>query len=140
MQSLQLHDSRMIASRLFDRNYFLDLWVLLKINQLKLERTNQNFRAGLRQVACLNDLLTKQNNTSTELLFNTRQIVTIALDKMDHLLNDVFDTGCEELLHCVEAGLEALIDVHERTLKHSFPRTLYEWPQFGVQVILFDEF
>ena len=139
MQSLKLHDSRMIAS-LFHWNYFLDLWVLLKIYQLKLKRTNQNFRAGLRQVACLNDLLTKQNNTSTELLFNTRQIVTIALDKMDHLLNDVFDTGCEELLNCVEAGLEPLIDVHERTLKRPFPRTFYEWPQFSVQVILLDEF
>jgi len=70
--------------------------------------------------------LTKQNNTSTELLFNTRHIVTIALDKMDHLLNDVFDTGCEELLNCVEAGLKPLIDVHERILKCPFPRTFYE--------------
>ena len=140
MQSLQLHDSRMIASRLFHWNYNLDLWVLLKIDQLKFKRTNQNFRAGLRQVACLNDLLTKLNNTSTKLLFNTRQIVTISFDKMDHFLNNVFDSSCKELLNCVEAGVEPLIYVHERILKRPFPRTFYEWPQFSVQVILLDEF
>jgi hypothetical protein len=38
--------------------------------------------------------------------------MTIAFDKMDDFLNDIFDSSREKLLNRVEANLESLVNVH----------------------------
>ena len=78
------------------------------------------------------------DNASTEILFYARQIMTIAFDKMDDFLNDIFDSSREKLLNRVKANLESLVNVHKRILKSNFSCTFNERSQFRFEVVLFN--
>ena len=102
----------MLAGCLFDWNNLFNFRILLEFDQLKFKSTNQHFWARLTQITILNNKLSLFDNASTEILFYARQIMTIAFDKMDDFLNDIFDSSREKLLNRVKANLESLVNVH----------------------------
>ena len=128
----------MLAGCLFDWNNLFNFRILLEFDQLKFKSTNQHFWARLTQITILNNKLSLFDNASTEILFYARQIMTIAFDKMDDFLNDIFDSSREKLLNRVKANLESLVNVHKRILKSNFSRTFNERSQFRFEVVLFN--